>query len=484
MVIKEQIEELRQFREAIYQSFDYRADALLDLLDALSSNSSASSVVELSLNPLFSRNYSSLHKAIDDFSATSTQTSTEDEKQQRLKLEKEHLEIIAQHIPALQKRRYHLLVTDITPQPRPFAKTLKDRKVVHSPNPAPGNKPITIGHEYSHLVYLPQKAETESAPWVIPLSVRRVSSKENGIRVGASQLADLINNPTLGFANELCLNLGDGSYSAVHYLNQAKEYENLVIIARLRSNRSLYFQPQPIAEQGKGHPTWYGQQFKLKNAGYYQSDQTLLTTYTSSRGRTFSVRIKALHNLLMRGKKDCPMHTCPLTLIRIEALKPNGKLIYRRPLYLVVAGHRREQLSLLEIWLAYARRYDIEHYFRFGKQRLLLSCYQTPDTDHEENWWQLCQLAYVQLFLAAPLAQRLPRPWDAKNISNSAALLSPRAVQQDFSRIICQIGTPAKAPKLRGKSIGRQSGVILPKRKWRPIVFKSKKEVFSRSSRL
>jgi hypothetical protein len=479
MIIKQLTEKLRQFRETIYNSFEYRADATMDLLDALSSNTSARSVVELSLNPLFRRNYSSVEKSIDQFSASRT---TEDEKQQLLKLEKEHLGIITQHLPALKKRQFHLLATDVTPQPRPFAKTLPDRKVVHSPNPTLSNKPIAVGHEYSHIVYLPEKSSPPSPPWVVPLSVRRVSSKENGCAVGVTQLATLINDPHLPFATKLCLHVGDGAYAAVHYLNDNKEHLNLVTVARLRSNRVLYFQPQGVEEPGKGHPTWYGKALKLKNANHYQADEECHTTYRSHTGRTFSVRIKAWDNLLMRGKRDCPMHDCPLTLIRIDAFKPNGKPLYRRPLWLVVAGDRRDEITIIDIWLAYAQRYDIEHYFRFGKQRLLMSSFQTPDSQHEENWWHLTMLAYCQLSLAAPLAHKLPRPWEAKNISTSSTLLSPSAVQRDFARIIRQIGTPAKPPKLRGKSNGRRSGVKLLQRKSLPIVFKSKKEIINQAS--
>ena len=45
------IEQLKQFRQQLYTSIPYRADATMDLLDALSSNTTAHSVVELSLNP-------------------------------------------------------------------------------------------------------------------------------------------------------------------------------------------------------------------------------------------------------------------------------------------------------------------------------------------------------------------------------------------------------------------------------------------------
>ena len=58
---------LSQFREVLYQNLDNRADAILELLDALSSNRDARSVVELSLSPHFRRGYASVYAAIRDF---------------------------------------------------------------------------------------------------------------------------------------------------------------------------------------------------------------------------------------------------------------------------------------------------------------------------------------------------------------------------------------------------------------------------------
>ena len=58
---------LTQFRSELYESLPYRADAILDLIDALASNTTAHSAIELSLNPLFRRQHSSLPDAIDNF---------------------------------------------------------------------------------------------------------------------------------------------------------------------------------------------------------------------------------------------------------------------------------------------------------------------------------------------------------------------------------------------------------------------------------
>ena len=66
---------------------------------------------------------------------------------------------------------------------------------------------------------------------------------------------------------------------------------------------------------------------------------------------------------------------------------------------------------------------------------------------HEEAWWQLCMVAYTQLYLARELAQNIPSPWGKYLPSNNASIRSPSQVQKDFERIIGTIGTPAQPPK-------------------------------------
>ena len=58
--------QLQQFRTEVYQNFNNckRTDTLMDLVDALSSNTTAKSVVELTLKPQFRRTYSALNKAV------------------------------------------------------------------------------------------------------------------------------------------------------------------------------------------------------------------------------------------------------------------------------------------------------------------------------------------------------------------------------------------------------------------------------------
>jgi hypothetical protein len=196
---------------------------------------------------------------------------------------------------------------------------------------------------------------------------------------------------------------------------------------------------------------------------------------TSRQGREYRVEIEAWHDLLMRGKRkpvSIPMQRYPFTLVRIRLYNSTGELAYSQPLWVLVMGEKRNMLSLLDIHTAYNQRFDLEHFFRFGKQRLLLAGFQTPDWQHEENWWQLVHLAYLQLWVARALAEDQPRPWERSLPTAKTQSLSPTRVQRDFVRIIRQIGTPASTPKRRGYSSGRRMGTILTHRARLPVVFK------------
>jgi hypothetical protein len=101
---------------------------------------------------------------------------------------------------------------------------------------------------------------------------------------------------------------------------------------------------------------------------------------------------------------------------------------------------------------------------------------QTPETDHEEAWWQFTMMAYAQLYACRALADYMPTPWGKylEEFKSTDREKSPTQVQKSFSRIIRGIGTPAQAPKPRNKSIGRVKGTIQIKRQRHPVIIKSK----------
>ena len=452
---------LVQFRHRLYQNFTNRADTLMELVDALCSNTSARSVVELCLTPCFRRSYSTLYKALAEWTCDERQLAR----------------LLSPVLPPPSARAFWLFGVDVTPQPRPFAHSLSDRSMVYHPNQVAGNAPVTIGHQYSTVALLNETHASCSPSWVLPLSTARVASREDKEGVGAAQIDALLEDPTLPFHDALCVEVADSTYSKPAYLHAHRRHANLVTIVRVAANRTFYRLPlaasQPLAA---GHPTGYGARFKLSDPSTWPPcDTQAVTQHVARRGKRYRVEIASWNNCLMRGQRKpklLPMQHYPFTLLRIVFYDQAGKQAFRRPLWLIVIGQRRKELSAFESYHAYSRRYDLEHFFRFGKQHLLLTDFQTPEVKREESWWQLVHIAYAQLWLAREVVEALPRPWERNLPSMQRRQISPSLAQRDFGRIIRQIGTPALPPKVRGISQGRPVGTRLPPRGRQKVVIK------------
>gem|GEM_PF-1894290 len=151
------------------------------------------------------------------------------------------------------------------------------------------------------------------------------------------------------------------------------------------------------------------------------------------------------------------------TLVQVVRYDKEGNQACKRPLWLLVMGERRHKLTLFPIYQSYGCRFNLEHFFRFGKQKLCLASFQTPDVKREDTWWQLVHTAYAQLWMARSLAEALPPPWERNLPVMKRWLTSPTLVQRDFARIIRQLGTLARPPQHRGYSPGRRPGTRFPK---------------------
>ena len=471
------IAQFDDFRQQLRDCFESYSDSIIDLLDALAGNSNGvNSVAELSLNPLFQRTYNSLYKAIKE----SFKTNVEDtNKSGKLLLKIQKLtQVAAQLIQSPLIRPFYLFAIDTTPAPRPYANTMPERGYIYQPNTIKGNKPINIGHSYSIVSILPEKDDSYKAAWSIPLSGERVTPDTSGTITGSKQIKALLEDKSLPWFEQLCLLAADSTYSQRSFLFEQCKHKNLVVVARVRSNRVFYQSPPPVLDNTpkRGCPKKYGSKFSLAEPNtWHESDETTTTQHITRNGRQLTVTIQAWYNMLMRGTKREKMYRHPFTLIRVSVTDDTNTRLWK-PMWLVVIGKERKQISPLIAYQSYRQRFDMEHFLRFGKQRLLMTQFQTPEVKHEENWIRLVLLAYVQLWAARHLAQHLPRPWERYLKQNNDKIITPSVVQRDFGRIILEVGKPGHSPKPRGNSTGRVVGQTQPKRSKHPVIKKGNKK--------
>ncbi len=455
-----------QFRNEVYQNINKRADSVMGLLDALCSTPNARSVVELSLSPHFKHQYSSVYKAIAGVDWAKIDLAT----------------LAGPYLARPQKRHYWLFGVDGTPQKRQFASTLSDRGYIYYPNPVGRNKPITIGHAYSTVALLPELGAKMAPSWVVPLSTKRVSTAEDKELVGAAQTNTLLDNPELPWYKDLVVKTGDSRYSKPAYLHAVhKDHANLVTVAKVRGDRTLYHYVAPPAEKPAHRPKFKGAVFKLPDPATHTPPDAIQVweLAENEQKKAHTVQVEVWENMTMPGKNKparVPMESYPFRLVRVTCFDKEGQAVYKKPWWLIVVGARRTELSLADIYESYAARSRLEHFFRFGKQKVLLTAFQTPETKREENWWHLVHLAYLMLWMAQPLTEHLPRPWERHLSAHQQKIIGPALVQRDFTRLIAQFGSPAKAPKPRGKSPGRQKGFQVLRRERKPVVYKGQKQ--------
>ena len=160
---------ITQFRTAVYRSFTRRADAGLDLIDALTGELHTESPVAVSASPLFRRKFSSIYDVLaEPFIAEAQLRQVLDE---------------CQPDAAERIAGDEVYGLDCTPDPMPEAETVPDRSQSKKGKYAP----TTVEHRYSWLARLVQ----EHTSWCMPQDVRRVATSTTDSQVGAAQVQDL-----------------------------------------------------------------------------------------------------------------------------------------------------------------------------------------------------------------------------------------------------------------------------------------------------
>ena len=420
---------LDAYRQAIAACFVKEQAALQDILDALTSEPQAQSVIELTESRHFPRRWPSLYKALE---------------RGEIALERLHRTLLAALPPLTTERR--LLGLDCLPLVRPESPTLRDREYVHVPNLPKSAKPVLPGWQYSEVVVLP--ATPSGATFVLDCS--RVPSDQSPLAWGAVQLLALA--PQLA---ERAILLGDRAYGVPAFLPLVWSLP-LDLLLRLRKNARLYFSAPPHTGK-RGAPRKDGAAFVLNDATTHPLPDA---SWQASDGALLVQAWQGLHFKSARA--------CVVTVLQVT-----------RPT--VVPSRRQEQVSWF-LWRGdylpplehvaewYARRFSQEHGHRFQQQHLLWEALRVRSSAAMQRWLTLVFLAHNQLVLATPLVTPTRRPWES---ASRPVTLSQ--IRRSFPALLATCTPITVLPKQRGKSPGRSKGARPPPVSRFPVVYKSRR---------
>ena len=298
---------------------------------------------------------------------------------------------------------------------------------------------------YSTLAWIPES----NGSWALPLRHERITSFETPTSRAAFQLKlvsrQLEKRPLAAY---------DRGYGNAKFVTATADIEADLLL-RLASNRCLW--GKPCTYQGRGAPRKHGHKFKLNDPETWPEADETLTVEDPKVGQ-----VKVTH---WSGYHFLESPTRDMEIIRVEVIKPGGRHRKFKPLWLAWVGKTMPTLD--ELWHKYLRRFALEHWYRFAKQRLHWTQPQLSSTQAVERWSDLMPLLTWQLWLARVACIDSPLPWQSTQDK-----LSPGRVAQAFPLILAAIGTPAEPPKTRGKSPGRTPGHQPPPRPTYPTVKK------------
>ncbi|MCZ8240583.1 MAG: transposase [Microcystis sp. LE19-131.1A] len=424
-------QKLQDFRNEVYQLLGPAKDSTFELMDAILVTKNVYSLVELSLSPVFRRKWSSLYEALDDCRPKTNKL----------------MKLYISEIPSSEPSQRIILAGDHTPWPRTEAPTLKDRTYEHGAKVISG-KPITLGHGYSTLAWIPK----EKGSWALPLRHERITSHETPITRAVLQLKQVCRH-----LEERPITLWDSEYGCANFVKLTSEI-NADKLMRLRPNRCVF--AKAPAYQGKGRPKKHGHKMKLSAPITWAIPIESIEINDSTWG---VVKIQKWSQFHFYESAEHPME--------IILIQRQGKGLSQKeakPMWLAWIG--TEQPSLMSLWSLYLKRFAIEHWNRFVKQRLHWTKAKLGNTESGQRWSNLMPILTWQLWLAREMIEDNPLPWQKPQPLEK---LTPGRVAQGFAGLLAVIGTPAKPPKPRGKSPGWEKGKKRKKKPRYPVVKKT-----------
>jgi hypothetical protein len=425
---------LQGFRQELYQCFTRAADALFDLVDALLTDPSARSFVELSQAASFQRAWPSLYEALEDGRIDWAAL----------------MRLFAAALPPPLDGTRLLLGLDTSSILRPDAVTSEDRTLVYWPNLPKDATPVAPGFCFSTLVVLPEPVSS----WTYVLSNRRVPSSQTADTIGVQQLDAILPLLVPRFGRPILVL--DRHYSSAPWVcaTVALPCDQLI---RARRDRVVY-RSAPARTGKRGAPRKDGARFQGSDPTSH-GPPTADWRGSDAAGRP--VQVTVWQGLHLRKAR-----TVPITIVRI--IRERARDTKRDPRESWFWWLGGPLPALPELARLYPRRFGQEHGYRFDKQDLLWARPRVRTPEQLERWTAVVAAVRDQLVLTRFLAEAVRRPWEAR-----VRPATPRQVRRAMGRIIRQVGTPARKPQPRGKSPGRAPGALVKRAERYAVVRKS-----------
>ena len=455
---------------------------------SLASSPSISHPVELAASPFCRYHYSNLTKVLRYWQVS----------------ELDFRAFIGQFVPAPrvfgESVRYYALMHDVTKMLKAHSPCLKDRQYVPTANNViASNRALGVGFPVSAL-----HLGAGEGGWCPPLALERLGPQDDANAVAVRQIESLLTDKTLPFGQELCLLRADSSYGKAIFLSPLYELDELVLIVRLRQGMKVWAQA-PDGEPTGGAARIFGDKFYLtdtsgwktyhKNGVPHQvwqeslcqqpADECLEKETVLGNDRKVVIEVRRWNNLLIRTKKGASMKDKPFDVVRVQVLDAQSRQpVFDRPLFVAVSGKRKSQVDTGMAQEQYRERYEVEPYYRFAKNKLLMDKLQTPDAEHLDPWLRIVQITSWLLFTARQEIGQVSCPiWQKYLPKNKAAQdqpLQPMTIaqtQRAMNLLFCTFDPSAFLPLKCKKGKGRKKGQTFPQRTRFKVVKKFKKPI-------
>jgi DDE superfamily endonuclease len=422
---------LQAFRAGLHGCCTHRADALVDLADALlSAQGPVASLPRLSLEPAHRRSWGSLYAALA-----------------RGRIDAERLrELLAGHPLAGGQPIY---AVDVTTWPRCDAECSPERGLYYHPSRHSAGQPIVAGWAFQWICQLGLARDS----WTAPLDAARLHPLDDTDQHAARQIRALLGRLPAG--GPVPLFVFDAGYDSAQLSLDLSDAPAAVLV-RLRADRCFYADPPPPAAGKGGRPRRHGAKFKFADPTTWPVPTATLVCEDDQYGTVTVAAWAGLHPKQHRHPGHGSGGPRPIvrgTIIRIQVQRVPARTRPPKVLWLWWAGPGELDLDLA--WRAYTRRFDLEHTIRFCKQTLGWTTPRPRHPEQAERWTWLVLAGYAQLRLAREIACDRRLPWERPRPPGK---LSPYRVRRGFPRLLCALGSPAAAPKPAGRSPGRPKG--------------------------